>query len=76
MKTMFSYYLKCRKSTKSKNRKIVETKTRRVMLLSKCSMCNSEKLKFLKEQGVKGWLSSLGKKATLSQILLLGPLLF
>ena len=59
---MFSYYLKCRKSTKSKNRKIVETKTRRVMLLSKCSMCNSEKLKFLKEQGVKGWLSSLGKK--------------
>ena len=46
------------------------------MLLSKCSMCNSEKLKFLKEQGVKGWLSSLGKKTTLSQILLLGPLLF
>ena len=73
---MFSYYLKCRKSTKSKSRKIVETKTRRVMLLSKCSMCNSEKLKFLKEQGVKGWLSSLGKKTTLSQILLLGPLLF
>ena len=46
------------------------------MLLSKCSVCNSKKLKFLKEQEGRGLLSSLGIRTLLSQIPLLGPLLF
>ena len=73
---MLSYSLKCRKNTESKNPKVVRTKNGRIMLLSKCSLSNSKKSKFLKEQEARGLLSSLGIRTPLSQILLLGPLLF
>ena len=73
---MISYCLKCRKNTESKNPKVVRTKNGRIMLLSKFSLCNSEKLKFLKEQEARGLLSSLGLRTLLIQISLLGPLLF
>ena len=46
------------------------------MLLSKWAMFNSKKSKYLKEQEDKGLLSSLGIRAPLSQIPLLGSLLF
>ena len=46
------------------------------MLLSKFAVCNSKKLKFIKEKQARGLLSSLGIKTPLSQISLLGPLLF
>ena len=46
------------------------------MLLSKCAMCDSKKSKFIKEQEASGLLSSLGIKTPLSNISLLGPLLF
>ena len=42
-KTMLSYCLKYKKNTKSKNPKVVRTKNGRIMLLSKCSVCNSGK---------------------------------
>ena len=73
---MSCYCLKCRKKTQSKNPEIVKTKNRRVMVLSKCSVCNATKSKFLKKQETKGLLSSLGVRIPLSQIPLLGPLLF
>ena len=73
---MLSYSLKCRKNTESKNPKVARTKNGRIMLLSKCSLSNSKKSKFLKEQEARGLLSSLGIRTPLSQILLLGPLLF
>ena len=73
---MLSYCLKRRKNTESKNPKIVRTKNGRIMLLSKCSVCNSKKSKFLKEQEPRGLLSSLGIRTPLSQIPLLDPLLF
>ena len=56
---MLSYCLKCRKNTESKNPKVLRTKNGRIMLLSKCALCNSKKLKFLKEQEARGLLSSL-----------------
>ena len=68
--------LKCRKNTESKNSKVVRTKNGRIMPLSKCEVCDSKKLKFLKEQKVSGLVSSLGIKAPLSKVSLLGPLLF
>ena len=73
---MLSYCLKRRKNTESKNPKVVRTKNARIMLLSKCSVCNSKKSKFLKEQEPRGLLSSLGIRTPLSQIPLLDPLLF
>ena len=46
------------------------------MFLSKCSVCNSKKSKFLKEQETRELLSSLGIKTPLSQIPYLGSFLF
>ena len=73
---MLSYCLKCRKNTESENSQVVRTKNGRIMLLSKCAVCNSKKPKFIKEQEASGLLSSLGIKTPLNKIPLLGPLLF
>ena len=74
---MLSYCLKCRKNMEITNPEVVKKNGRIIiMLLSKCSFCNSKKLKFLKEQEARGLLSSLGIRTSLSQIPLLGPLLF
>ena len=48
----------------------------RIMLLSKCTVCDSKKSKFIKEQEGSGLLSSLGIKTPLSKVLLVGLLLF
>ena len=47
---MLSYCLKFRKNTESKNPKVVRAKSGRIMLLLKCAVCDSKKLKFIKEQ--------------------------
>ena len=46
------------------------------MLLSKCVVCDSKKLRFIKEQKARGLLSSLGIKTPVNEIPLVGPLLF
>ena len=73
---MLSYCLKCRNNTESKNPKVVSTENGRVMLLSKCAVCNSKKLKFLQEQDSTGLLSNfLGVKVPiLSNISILNTL--
>ena len=71
---MFTYCLKCRKNTESKNPQAVKRKNWRIMLLSKCAMCNSKQLKFVKEQEASGLLSSLGITTPLSKIPLVGLL--
>ena len=67
---------KCRKNTDSKSPKDVRTKHGRIMLLSKCKVCDSKKSKFIKEQEARALLSSLGMKKPLSKIPLEGPLFF
>ena len=73
---MLSYCLKCRKNTESKNPKVARTKNGRIMLLSKCAVCDSKNSKFIKQQEASGLLSSLGIKTPLNKILLVGPPLF
>ena len=46
---MLSYCLKCRKNTESKNLEVARTKTRRIMLLSKCAVSDSKTSKFIKQ---------------------------
>ena len=46
------------------------------MLISKCTVCESKKSKFIKLQEASGLLSSLRTKKPLSKIPLVGPLLF
>ena len=63
------------KNAESKNRK-VRTKNGRIILYSKCAVCDSKKSKFIKQEKATGLLSSLGIKTPLSKIFLVGPLLF
>ena len=56
---MLSYWLKCSRNVENKNLKFARIIKGRIMLLSKCSVCNSKKLKFLKEQEVRGLLSRI-----------------
>ena len=72
---MLSYCIKCRKNMLSENPEVVEKKIGRIMLLSKCSVCNSKKSKFLTEQEARRLLSSLEIRTPLSQIPLVGPIL-
>ena len=73
---MLLHCLKCRKNTKRKNAKVIRTRNGRIMLLSKCEVYDSKKLKFIKEHKARWLLSSLGIKAPLSKVPLLGPLTF
>ena len=73
---MLSYCLKCRRGAESKNRKVVRKKRGRIMLLLNFAVCDSTKSKFIKQQEASGFVSSLGIKAVLSEIALVGPLLF
>ena len=59
IKQCYLFCLKCKKTTGSKNATVVRTKNGKIMLLSKCAVCNSKKSKFLKEQEAKGLISSL-----------------
>ena len=68
--------MKCRKKTESENSKVVRTKNRRIMILSRCEMCDSKNLKFIKKQEFSRLLSSSGIKTLLSKIPSVAPLLF
>ena len=71
---MKTYCINCRKDTENINTKIVKTKSNRLVMQSKCSVCGIKKSKFLKEQEAKGLLSNLGIKTPLSKSPLLNAL--
>ena len=73
---MLAYCLKCKKYTENVGSKGLKTKNSRTILLSKCVVCGSKKSRFMKEQEAKGLLSSLCLKTPLSNIPLLGKILF
>ena len=64
--------MKCIKKIQ-KNPKGAKTKNRRIMFLSKCTVRDSKKLKFIKEQDASRFLSSLGIKTLLCKIPLIKP---
>ena len=68
---MESYCLKCKNYTKNMNPQVSSTINGKLMILSKCAICDSKKSKFIKKQEAKGTLSKLGIK-----IPLLGDVLF
>ena len=73
---MESYCLKCKKYTKNINPQVSSTSNGKFMILSKCAICNSKKFKFIKKQDAKGLLSKLGIKTPLSNVPVLGDILF
>ena len=57
------------KKIESKNRKVTrKNKKRRIILLSKCTVFDSKKSKFIKQQVVNELLNSLAIKAALIKI--------
>ena len=73
---MKSYCLKCRKYSENINPRVSKTSNGRAMLLSKCSMCNSKKSRFIKDQEAKGLLNNLDVRTPLTKLPILGDILF
>ena len=73
---METYCLKCKKHTKNIDPQVSSNSNGKLMILSKCAICNSKKSKFNNKQEAKGLLSNLGIKTPLRKIPLLGNILF
>ena len=73
---MVSYYLECKKYTKNISPQVSSTSNGKLIILSKCAICNSKKSKFINQQESKGLLSKPGIKAPLSKVPLLGDISF
>ena len=76
MHKMEWYCLKCRKYTKNIHPQVCSTSNGKIMILSRCAICNTKKFKFIKKQEVKGLLSELGIKTPLGKIPILSDILF
>ena len=73
---MESYCLKCKKYTKNINPQVSSTSNGKLMIISKCAICGNRKSKFIKKQDAKRLLSKLGIKTPLSNVPVLGDILF
>ena len=73
---MKSYCLKCRKDTENIKSRVSKTSNVRIMVLSKCAICDSKKSRFIKNQKAKGLLRNLGVRMPLSKVPILGDILF
>ena len=73
---MKSYCLKYKNDTGNINPIVLKMSNNRIMILSKCAICGSKKSRFIKNQEAKGLLSNLGIKTPLSNVLILGDILF
>ena len=62
---MESYCLKCRKNI---NPQVSSTSNGKIMILLKCTICNSKISKFITKQEAKGLLIKLGIETLLSKI--------
>ena len=71
---MNTYCVKCKKDTENVNSKIFRTKNNRLIMQSKCPVCEIKISRFVKEQEAKGLLSNLGIKTPLSKIPLINIL--
>ena len=73
---MLSYCLKCKKNKASKNPRVSKSSNGKIMLLSKFALWDSKTSKFIKEHEASGLLIQLGIRTPLSEIPLLGDILF
>ena len=73
---MKSYCLKCKKDTENINPRVSNTSNGRTTILSKCAICGSKKSRFTKDQEAKGLLRNLVFRTPLSEVIILGDILF
>ena len=67
---------KNKKKKKKKKTRFAKTNKEKLVILSKCAVCDTEKLRFIKEQEASGLLKSIEIKTSLSKISLIDLLLF
>ena len=73
---MLTYCLKRNRNTESVDSKMLKTKSGSLMLSLKCALCGSKQSRFMKEQGAKTLLTSLGLKTAMNTYPLLEDILF
>ena len=73
---MKSYCLKCKKDTENINQRISNTRNGRKTISLKCAIYSSKKSRFIKDQEAKELLSNLGVRIPLSNVPILGDILF
>ena len=73
---MKSHCLKCRKDTENIYPKVSNTSNGKAMILSKCAICGSKKLRFVKNQEVIGLLSNLGLTTAYRKVPISADILF
>ena len=72
-----SYCLKCRKDTENINPRVSNNSNSTSMILSKCAVCGSKKLRFIKHHEAKEVVSNLSLKTPLlRKVPILGDILF
>ena len=71
---MNTYCVKCKKDTENIDPKMFRTKSNRLIMQSKCPVCEIKKSIFVKEQEGKGLLNNLGIRTALSKISLVNVL--
>ena len=71
---MNTYCVKCKKDTENIDPKMFRTKNNRLIMQSKCPLCEIKKSRFVKEQEARGLSSNLKIKTPLSKIPLLNVL--
>ena len=64
---MLSYCLKCKANTKRNKPRISKTSHEKIILLSKCALCNSKKSRFINKQKISELLNKLGIRTSLSK---------
>ena len=65
---MKTYCVKCRRDTENIDPKMFRTKSNRLIMRSKCSVCKIKKSRFVKEQEAKDLLSNLRIRTPFSEI--------
>ena len=71
---MNTYCVKCKKDTENIDPKMFRTNNNRLIMQSKCPLCEIKKSRFVKEQEARGLSSNLKIKTPLSKIPLLNVL--
>ena len=65
---MKTYCVKCRRDTENIDPNMFRTKSNRLIMRSKCSVCKIKKSRFVKEQEAKDLLSNLRIRTPFSEI--------
>ena len=68
--------IKCKKNKENIDPEVSTTSNGKAMILSKCAIYSSKKSSFIRNQEVKGLLSNLSIRTSLSKVPILGDILF